>query len=213
MGSPSLGPPVWMNFGIGASVRHYATRLFLWSCATCWLGSLYIMRKCTECVIYSSWRFDQTSAYYRPVWPRLPWGLAWASHKLNPALRLPVITCHHERCEILRSACLYVCLSARISQKRMPIVREIFCACAWLGHFLAVVQYVMYFRFREWRHVFILVVAHIRSFDANKACIQQSSSSCRFYSYLHFSNEYTNVLQQHCTMIQNCFYCVTRKTT
>jgi len=44
---------VWLHFGIGASVRYYAftccelTQYVLPS-------SLYMLRKCTECVIYSS---------------------------------------------------------------------------------------------------------------------------------------------------------------
>ena len=50
------------------------------------LSLLYMMRKCTECIIYSSWWwFYQTSVYYMGLHPHH--GI-WhgTSHKLNPAL-------------------------------------------------------------------------------------------------------------------------------
>jgi len=57
----------------------------------------------------------------------------------------------------LRSACLSVCLSARIAQKPQSKFREILYTCylwPWLGPPPMAMQYVMYFLFCGWRHVF-----------------------------------------------------------
>jgi len=51
-----------------------------------------------------------------------------------------------------------VCLSARVTQKQCSRTSPIFCACwpwPWLSLPLTALQYVMYFRFYGWRHVFI----------------------------------------------------------
>ena len=61
-----------------------------------------------------------------------------------------------EGCEVLRSAYLYVCLSAHISQNHVSELHEIVCTCylwPWLGPHLTTLQCVMYFRFCGWRHV------------------------------------------------------------
>ena len=53
--------------------------------------------------------------------------------------------------------CLSVYLSALISQKPHAKFYQIFCTChlwPWLGRPFTAVQYVMYFRFSGWRHVF-----------------------------------------------------------
>jgi len=51
--------------------------------------------------------------------------------------------------------CLYVCPLA-LSQNHTSKLHEIFFTCymwPWLGPPLTTVQYVIYFRFRGWRHV------------------------------------------------------------
>jgi len=52
--------------------------------------------------------------------------------------------------------CMYVCLSVR-SHKHMSMFRDVLCPSylwPWLGPAPTTVQYVMYFRFYGWRHVF-----------------------------------------------------------
>jgi len=54
--------------------------------------------------------------------------------------------------------CLFVCLSACIIRKPNGRTLPNFCACClwpWLGHPLTALQYVMYFRFCGWRHIFM----------------------------------------------------------
>jgi len=51
-----------------------------------------------------------------------------------------------------------VCLSARITRKPCSwTLPNILCCCVWpwLDSSLTQLQYIMYFRFYEWRHVFI----------------------------------------------------------
>jgi len=53
--------------------------------------------------------------------------------------------------------CMSVCLSARRSLKHIQKLREIFRTCyfwPWLDPPRTTTQYVMYFRFCGWRHVF-----------------------------------------------------------
>jgi len=52
--------------------------------------------------------------------------------------------------------CMSACLSAGISQKPQSKLREISCTCylwPWLSSPLMIIEYVMYFRFCQWRHV------------------------------------------------------------
>ena len=68
--------------------------------------------------------------------------------------RISVLFCSPRYgCEVLRSACLSVCLSARISQIRSPNF-QVFCTCClWLSLSpLTAMQYVKYFRFCGWRY-------------------------------------------------------------
>jgi len=74
--------------------------------------------------------------------------IAWLTLSLAPS------PSPRERCYLLRSVCLYVCLSARISQKpHVQTSRNLCYLWPWLGP-LTTMQYVLYFRLCGWRHVF-----------------------------------------------------------
>jgi len=58
------------------------------------------------------------------------------------------------------SVCVSVCLSASISPEPLDRSSRIFGAdplWPWLGHPLAALHYVMYFRFYGWRHVLVVI--------------------------------------------------------
>jgi len=63
-----------------------------------------------------------------------------------------------EWCKVLQSACLYVFLSvhSHVSKTTCPNFMEFFLCYLrqWLGPHLMTMQYIMYFRFCRWRHVF-----------------------------------------------------------
>jgi len=69
------------------------------------------------------------------------------------------------------SVCLFVCLSARISQKSQSIFHQLFCACylsPWLGPSLTVMPPVTYFRFCWWMNVMCSLIT-VRSRPAKRA--------------------------------------------
>jgi len=67
-----------------------------------------------------------------------------------------------------------VYMSARITRKPRGWTYQCFCACCpwpWLGRLLTALQYVMYFRFYGWRHVFIPWDLQADGLDGNGAAL------------------------------------------
>jgi len=144
--------------------RFFPSLMYTW--CSCLLNehlTCLLRKKHSTEPIYNDWKSNSVlrSSRFRgaSLWKILHHVHFPVVKRKNDSNLTSLFTSHLDGWEVLRSACLFVCMSVRSHTSKITLPNfASFCRTwypwPWLGPHLTTMQNVIYFRFCAWRHVF-----------------------------------------------------------